>query len=212
MSRIFLLLSLLAMAAVSVIGAEFDGAWIISTHDGDGRPVKADLTFRTEAGALKATLKAGSMRHEIGNVARENGQVRFEIPWEDRTVRIQLALAGEELKGEWKTGDDVGTMTGARAAAGMAGVWKLTATRPSGEPAAVEMELKNDGGTWRGTMRSGETGPLALQDLKAGEDAVQFTADTSHGPVQIRMKLQDGLLKGTWSLGNDSSGAIEGRR
>ncbi|MCC6292881.1 MAG: hypothetical protein IT164_09555 [Bryobacterales bacterium] len=212
MRRIFPLFSLMTLAAALAFGADFDGAWVVSTHDGDGRPVKADLTFRTEAGVLKASLKAGALRHEIEKVSRENDQVRFEIPWEDRTVQIQLALAGAGLKGEWRTGDEVGAMTGERAAQGLAGVWKLTATRPSGEPAEVEMELIQEAGAWRGTMRSGETGRLAMEDLKAAGDSVQFTANTNHGPVQIKMKLQGGLLKGTWTLGGDSSGAIEGRR
>lgn len=203
--------SLMTLFSLALLGADFSGTWTIQSVDGDGRPVKGEITFVEEGGSLKAKMSAGQERRVIDKVQRESDRVSFEVPWEDQTVKVRLEVAGDSLKGRWTTGDADGTITGARVSNGLGGVWKLSAVRPNGSTSDAEMELKQEGGEWKGVMRSPE-GSLALQQLAVAPDQVSFQADTSRGLVKIQMKLQEGMLKGTWSTVDSISGAIEGRR
>jgi len=203
--------SLVVLFPLALLAADLNGTWSIQSVDGDGRPVKGEITFVEEGGALKATLSAGQDRRVIDKVQRESDRVSFEMPWEDQTVKVRLEVSGDSLKGRWTTSDADGAITGARLGNGLGGVWKLSAVRPNGSTSEAEMELKQEGGEWKGVMRSPE-GSLSLQQLAVAPDQVSFQADTSRGLVKIQMKLQEGMLKGTWSTVDSISGAIEGRR
>lgn len=204
--------SLMTLFPLALLGADFNGTWTIQSVDGDGRPVKGEITFVEEGGALKAKMSAGPERRVIDKVQRESDRVSFEIPWEDQTVTIRLEAAGDSLKGRWTTGDADGTITGARLGNGLGGVWKLSAVRPNGSTVNAEMELKQEGGEWKGVMRAPEAGSIGLQQLAVTPDQVGFQVDTQNGSVKILMKLQDGLLKGTWSTADSASGPVEARR
>jgi hypothetical protein len=211
MRLLFTISGLLSLFPLALFGAGISGTWSIQSVDGDGRPVKGEITFVEEGGAWKATLSAGQERKVVDKVQLESDRVSFEMPWEDQTVKVRLEMTGDALKGRWTTSDADGTITGARLGGGLGGVWKLSAVRPNGSTSEAEMELKQEGGEWKGVMRSTE-GSLALQQLAVAADQVSFQAETSRGLVKIQMKLQEGMLKGTWSTVDSISGAIEGRR
>lgn len=212
MKRLFLLPGFLVLFSMPLLSAGFNGTWTIQSVDGDGRTVKAEITFREEGGALKASLQAGAERREIERITHENESVRFEIPWENETVFVSLEAAGDSLKGRWRTGDADGPITGERTGAGIGGVWKLTAVRPNGGTSDAEMELTREGAEWKGVMRSDETGSMPLRQVNATADQLQFQVDSPRGLVKIDMTLRDGVLKGTWSTTDQVSGSIEGRR
>jgi len=215
MKRLPLLILLPFSLSVSVLSAAgLDGAWIIQSKDGDGRPVKAELTFREEAGSLKGELKAGEVRREIASISQENGAIAFEIPWEGEVVKIRMRVAGDAVTGEWSKNGDVGPITGQRIATrpqGIGGVWKLTALRPNGETAEVDIDLKQADGAWSGTMRMPEGG-VPLRDLSVTASEVNFQVHSPRGLVRIRLKAEGGLLKGDWTTEDQTTGAIEGRR
>ena len=204
---------MILFSAATAFSAGFAGTWAISSKDGEGNPVKSEITFREEGGALKALLKAGEMRREIDGIKLEGDRVSFVIPWQEARVNVVLNAVGDKLNGSWNVEGDSGSITGARMVqSGIGGVWKLTAERPGGDPILVDLDLKSAGNAWQGVLRRGEGQELAIQGIAVSADQVSFVIPMAQGNVKLVLKVEGDSLKGSWTGADAATGAVTGKR
>lgn len=95
----FLLVFVLTVAGL--LGADATGTWTGSLTRSDGETSTAHLVLKQEGEKVTGTAGPGAEeQHEIQNGKAENGQITFEIPREDGSMKFVLKQEGEEIKGE----------------------------------------------------------------------------------------------------------------
>ncbi|MBZ2184448.1 MAG: hypothetical protein K7J46_07015 [Bryobacter sp.] len=197
------------MLAGVLAGQDLAGTWQLSSRDGDGNPVNSELTLREEGGELKGVLKLRNAAMEVKRIKRDGAKVVFEIAWEDALIAVELAALEEgKLAGKWRAGDDEGAITGVKAGGDWAGVWKLMATRPNGGQTAIELEVKGDAAAFK----TAEGQEIGARDLKIAGNELSVDLVLPEATVRVVLKREGGQIKGTYSLGDGTSGPIEGRR
>lgn len=211
--RLTSFVALLVASALSMLGAGFAGTWALDSKDGEGNPVKSEITFREESGALKAKLKSRDMQYDVDSIKQEGDRVSFVIPWQENRVNIVLNAAGDKISGSWSVEGDSGPITGARVgAAAVSGVWKLAAERPSGGTINVDLDLKSNSYGWQGSLRTGDGAEVPIQDLAVTGEQISFVVPMPQGNVKLTLKVQGNSLKGTWSGADAATGAVTGQR
>ena len=87
--------------------------------------------------------------------------------------------------------------------AGLAGNWKMVSTSPDGNEIPWNLAISYADGKYAGTIKS-DQGDLAAKNFKVDGTNVTLTVTYQDNDYEIRLKLVDGKLKGTWSGGGDS--------
>ncbi len=204
---------LFVASTLSMIGAGFAGTWALDSKDGEGNPVKSEITFREEGGALKAKLKSGATLHDVDSIKQDGDRVMFVIPWQENRVSIILKAAGDQMNGTWDVDGTTGPITGSRVAANpLIGIWKLAAERPNGGAINVDLDLKSNSYGWQGALRTGDGAEVPIQDLAVGADQISFVVPMPQGNVKLVLKVQGSALKGTWTGADATTGAVTGQR
>lgn len=194
------------VTALSSLGADLNGVWTLNSKDGDGNPVKSELTIRRDGG----TLKSKNGNREIQSVKRDGDSISFEVPWEDGLILVQLKANGDALQGSWKAGEAEGPIQGTRSAAGiLSGVWKLTAERPNGSKTNLDLEIQSEKAA---VLRSAEGQSIPLDQIVITGEQISFTVALPQGNIKLQLKLDGTLLKGTWATPDAVTGPVEGRR
>jgi hypothetical protein len=197
---------LLLLASISCIAADLNGVWTLNSKDGDGNPVKSELTIRDQSG----TLKSKDGNREIKSMKLQGNSVSFEVPWGDGIILVELEATGDTIKGVWKAGDDQGPINGTRAtAATLTGLWKLSAERPNGSKTNLDLEIKSE---TVAVLRTTEGQAIPLEQVAVSADQISFIVALPQGNIKLQLKLDGGALKGTWATPDSVTGPVEGRR
>ncbi|MBV8809984.1 MAG: hypothetical protein JO033_15035 [Acidobacteriaceae bacterium] len=93
---------------------------------------------------------------------------------------------------------------------GLAGKWKMVSTTPDGSEFPWTLVISYQDGKYNGTIQS-EQGDVAAKDFKVDGTTVTLTGVYQDNDYQVRLKLMDGKLKGSWSGGGDT-GDIRGEK
>jgi hypothetical protein len=184
------------------------GSWQLSSQDGDGNTIRTEITFRDEAGALKATLKTPNRSIEIDRVKLDGDKAIFEIQWEDNFVAVELTAEGDKIKGLWRSGEDSGPISGTRANL-WAGLWKLTASRPNGGATRLELDIKADG---KYELRTANGEVIPVEQFMANPSDLSFQINAPQGTFKVVLKLEGDGAKGTWTSPEAGSGTIDAVR
>ncbi len=196
----------LFLASISCVAADLNGVWTLNSKDGDGNPVKSELTIRDQSG----TLKSKDGNREIKSMKLKGNSVSFEVPWGDGMILVELEATGDTIKGVWKAGEDEGPINGTRAAAAaLTGLWKLSAERPNGSKTNLDLEIKSE---TVAILRTTEGQAIPLEQVAVGTDQISFTVALPQGNIKLQLKLDGGALKGTWATPDSVTGPVEGRR
>lgn len=185
------------------------GTWQLSSQDGDGNTIKSEITFREEAGDLKAILKAKDTKIDVTRIKSTDDGVLFEIPWGDAFVAIQLAPKGDsQIAGKWMADDQSGPITGVKSDP-WTGLWKLAASRPNGGTTRLELDLKPGG---KFALRTANGDDIPVEQFALSGTDLSFNIAAPQGTFKVSLKLEGDGLKGTWSSADAGSGSVEGRR
>jgi hypothetical protein len=92
----------------------------------------------------------------------------------------------------------------------LAGKWKMVSITPDGSEFPWILVISYQDGKYSGTIKS-EQGDLEAKDFKVDGTTVTLTGVYQENDYQVRLKLVDGKLKGSWSGGGDS-GDIRGEK
>ena len=85
----------------------------------------------------------------------------------------------------------------------LAGNWKMISVSPDGTEVPWTLVISYADGKYSGTLKS-DQGDIAAKNFKVEGTTVSLTAVYQDNDYEIRMKLVDGKLKGSWSGGGDS--------
>lgn len=196
----------LIFTALSSFAADLNGTWTLNSEDGDGNPVKSELTLRDQSG----TLKSKDGNRDIKSIRRQGDAVSFEVPWGDGQILVQLEASGDTIKGVWKAGEDEGPITGTRAAAAtLTGLWKLTAERPNGSKTNLDLEIKSETAA---ILRTTEGQAVPIEQVAISAEQVSFFVAMPQGNIKLQLKFDGSVLKGTWATPDAVTGPVEGRR
>jgi hypothetical protein len=184
------------------------GSWQLSSQDGDGNTIRTQITFRDEAGTLKATLKTPNRSIDINRVKLDGDKAIFEIQWEDNFVAIELTPEGDKIKGLWRAGEDSGPISGTRANQ-WAGLWKLSASRPNGGTTSLELDIKADG---KYELRTTNGDVIPVEQFMANPSDLSFQINAPQGTFKVALKLEGAGAKGTWTSPEAGSGTVDAVR
>lgn len=93
---------------------------------------------------------------------------------------------------------------------GLAGKWKMVALSPDGSETPWTLTISYTDGKYSGTVNA-DQGDAPAKDFKTDGTVVTMTTSYQGNDYQIKLKLVDGKLKGTWSGGGDS-GDVRGEK
>jgi hypothetical protein len=179
----FSILALTLLVAAPAM-AGIAGRWEATSTMNDGNKVRSLLTIKETDGKVEASLAMGNRTVPVDKVAFAESQLSFRLVFEGTAVTVKAKLEGDKLTGAWtaeggETGPVVAVRMAEAATSFYAGKWKLTATRPEGEPVKAELELKEEGGKWLGTIitRDGQSVPASVS-LEGGNVTVTVDAYT----------------------------------
>lgn len=206
-----LLLSLPALAA------DITGAWSASATDPDGQIIRSQMIVQQDAGAYKGEVRVRERTIPMRDVQFQNDELQFKLPWGETLLTIRMKLAGEELKGtftdlEGNTGPVTARRAPAPAATGPAGKWKVIAITGSGREMKLELELKQDGAAWAGTLVTEDGNAVPLADVAVDDASVAFKIPTDQGTYIIKLARDGNALKGTYASPNGTTGPITAAR
>jgi len=94
--------------------------------------------------------------------------------------------------------------------AGLAGKWKMVAISPDGNEVPWTLTISYADGKYSGTLNS-DQGEVPAKDFKTDGTMVSMTTPYEGNDYEVKLKLVDGKLKGTWSGGGDS-GDVHGEK
>lgn len=156
----------------------------------------------------------------LREVAFQSDELSFKLPWQDTTLTVKMKLAGDEMKGQITTleGDaipvsakrTVGAASAATASA--SGKWKLTATTASGREMKVDLELRQDGSRWSGTVTTQNGDVVSVADVIVDGPQVSFRVPTDNGAYAIKLAQAGDGLKGTYTSPDGASGNVTATR
>lgn len=214
----FTTLLLTLSLAVPAFSAGITGKWAISVADGDGNVHKPDMVVQEDGSALKAEFRLGTQTIPLNKVKFESEELSFEMPWQNMMLTFKLKLSGDELKGNVFTdsGDSI-PATGKRASdaaaatGDLAGKWKFVATTEDGRDRRFELELKQTGTTWAGTLAN-DGGSIPLSSVTVDGAQVSFKLETGDGDYTVKLAQAGAELKGTFAAPNGGSGTVKATR
>jgi hypothetical protein len=93
---------------------------------------------------------------------------------------------------------------------GLAGKWKMVAISPDGNEVPWTLTIAYADGKYSGTLNS-DQGEVPAKDFKTDGTMVSMTTPYEGNDYEVKLKLIDGKLKGTWSGGGDS-GDVHGEK
>lgn len=195
-----------------VSAADILGTWQLKSKDADGKTILSAITFRNDAGQLKAVIKADGKSIEANRIKKEDDKAIFEIQWEDDLIAIELTPNGQDkISGLWRSGDDSGPIEGTRAAS-LAGLWKLTATRPNGSTTKVDLDVNAEGDKLVPSLRTPEGMQIPLDKIAIANSTMSFDILAPQATIKVQLKLEGSAVKGTWTTPDGNSGPLEGVR
>jgi hypothetical protein len=89
------------LTVAGLLGADATGTWTGSLTRSDGEVGSAHLILKQDGEKVTGTAGPGAdEQHEIANGKSENGQITFELPRENGSMKFVLKQEGDEIKGE----------------------------------------------------------------------------------------------------------------
>ena len=209
-------LFLLALLAAPLMAGEVAGKWAVTATDPDGLVHRSEMVLQQEGAELKGEVRMGPRSVQLRDVAFQSDELSFKMPWQDATLTAKMKLAGDELKGQITTpeGDAIavsakrteGAVSSAPASA--SGKWKLTAITASGREMKVDLELKQDGSRWSGTVTTPDGDVVPVADVVVDGAQVSFKVPTGNGAYAIKLAQAGDGLKGTYTSPDGASGNV----
>jgi hypothetical protein len=197
----FALTILLAVPAFAGIA----GRWDVTSTTADGEKIKTLLVVAENAGKVEVNLSIGDQKLPVSNVAFADDQLSLRLMWGETGVNLKAKLDGDKLAGNWvaDTGD-TGPISAVRiaeaAAAGSnafyTGKWKLTAARPDRDPIKVDLELKEEGGKWSGSLVTSD-GMQVPATVAMDSGNLTVTIDAGSAVYTLKLAKDGDAMKGT---------------
>lgn len=101
--------------------------------------------------------------------------------------------------------------SGDAANASLTGKWNMNSETPDGGSVAWILKISNSGGHWTGTVSTPDGQNSPASDFKVSGDKVHLQTQYQGATYDIDLKLEAGVLNGTWS-GDNGSGKTTGKR
>lgn len=101
--------------------------------------------------------------------------------------------------------------SGDGANASLAGKWSMNSESPDGGSVAWVLTISDTGGHWTGTVSTPDGQNSPASDFKVSGNKVHLQTQYQGGTYDIDLKLEAGVLNGTWS-GDNGSGKTTGKR
>jgi hypothetical protein len=226
------MLALVCSAAAAAQSAQVVGDWEITINSPQGSNT-SKAVFKQEGDKLSGVLK--NQRGELPVQVSLNGKeitIRFSIKFQDNDLPITLKgdVEGDTIKGTadfggMAEGDWSGKRAEAAAVTTESGANKTSATTSEKIDVtgtwAVEVETSAGSGSPTFTFKQeGETltgqykGQFGEAPVKGTikDDEITFSVEVSQGTVVYKGKIENGVMKGTVSLGDLGSGSWTGKR
>jgi len=210
----------LAALAVPAFANQVVGTWAVSATDPEGQVHKSEMTIEQDGTALKGVVKAGQQTITMQNVQLVGEELSFKLPWDYMVLTLKMRLSGDEMKGTFATPEgDGGPVTARRigaapaaSAGGVAGRWKVTATTGGGREMKIDIDLKQDGGKWTGSLITPDGMTLGLTEIAATAQDVSFKIPTEQGSFVIKLALEGAGMKGTYTSPDGATGPLTATR
>ncbi|MFN7946615.1 MAG: hypothetical protein U0Z53_14790 [Blastocatellia bacterium] len=216
-----LMLPVLAVAQSAQVAGEWD---LTITSPQGSNTTRAVL--KQEGDKLTGVFKG--QRGELplqGSVSGKEIKVTFTVKFQDNDLPITLKgnIDGDTMKGTadfggFAEGDWSGKRAEAAAAAGAAassekidvtGAWAVEVETSAGS-GSPSFTFKQEGETLTGQYK-GQFGEAPVKGTVKGNE-ITFSVEVSQGTVVYKGKIENGMMKGTVSLGDLGSGTWTGKR
>ncbi len=208
--------------SLSAFAAEISGKWSLTTKDGDGNEIKADLIVVSDGGKLSGTIGTSEGTTPLKDVEFKDNVFSCKLMYGDTPVTLKLTLDGDTLKGNWFTDDGhSGAVEAARQAAAppaktdspVAGVWKIDTPGQDGNPIHAQLTLKQEGGAWSGQIVIAEYDlTLPLADVKVQGAAVTFKVSTDNGSYTVDAQVSADQFEGNSTAPDGTKNKFSGTR
>ncbi|MBK5294917.1 MAG: hypothetical protein JJE04_24965 [Acidobacteriia bacterium] len=96
-------------------------------------------------------------------------------------------------------------------AADVAGKWDVVAQTASGREYKLALELTDQDGKWSGKM-SGPQGDIPLEEVQFNGKELTYSFTLSQGQFKIKLGLEEGALKGSFTTPDETSGTLSATR
>ncbi len=211
--------------------AQVAGAWdlILNTPN---VPVNVKVTFKQEGDKLTGLLKSerGELPAQVA-VSGKEIKINYTVKYDGNDLAIAMKgnVDGDAMKGtvdfgglaegDWtakraaEAGTGGGQASAPSAASGdkidLTGQWTFAVetSAGSGSPSFV---FRQEGETLTGQY-SGALGEAPLKGTVKGNE-INFTIEVSQGKLVYKGKIENGVIKGTVTLGDLGSGTFTGKR
>lgn len=194
---ISILLALPAFAGIA-------GRWDVTSTTADGEQIKTLLVVAENGGKLDVALTLRDQKIPVSNIAFADDQLTFRLMWGETGVNLKAKLDGDKLAGNWVADSgDTGPIAAVRiaeAAAGSnafyTGKWKLTVSRPDRDPIKVDLELKDEGGKWSGSIVTPD-GMQVPATVAMDNGNLTITIDAGSAVYTLKLAKDGEGMKGT---------------
>ena len=88
------------LGAVLAAGTNLTGVWTLTTVDGEGQPIKAEMKI-DDGQTFKVTLKVRDDAIEVPKARHEGDTIEMTFPYTETEVTMKLTLKNGVLEGNW---------------------------------------------------------------------------------------------------------------
>jgi hypothetical protein len=208
------LIAIWSLFAGMALAAGVGGKWEATAVANNGREYKLQLELTEKDGAWTGTMASERGSVALENVRVEGEEVRYAMAVGQGRIEVKLKLEGESLKGGFESAEGMsGTITATRAAAkpDLAGAWTVIA-KVRDEEHRLKLELKEEGGVWKGTVVAPSGNSIPLTDLKKEGDKVSFKLSTGEGTFTLKLAAEGKGMKGEYLGDGGQTGPLEATR
>jgi hypothetical protein len=189
------------MLSLSAGAADIAGKWKLKAQGPDGSTIEAEVTLRWEGTTLTGSVQLPEGAAALRNVAFKDDVLTCALTYDGTDVSVKMKRFGDVLRGTYDADGPTGEVEATRvpqATNPVAGVWKLTTAGPEGDPIDVRLTLKQEQGSWMGTITSDAFyEELAVQNVKVEAGAMSFEVPTPIGTYKVTATVTGDEFSGT---------------
>ena len=183
-----------------------------------GGELAAVLSLKQEGGGLTGTMSSDRGSVSLSALAFAEGKLHFEIELGGAVYKVDAAMEGDKLKGQWTpaAGGEGGQWSASRKGAPaqeatVAGTWNASAGGPDGT-LDFQLELRQDAGALTGEIVAPE-GRLTLQKVSFSDGRLAFEVQYMGGTYRIEASQDGAKLTGKWTaVGGSDTGTFSAQK
>jgi len=199
MKRVFFFLLICAFSAAA---SEVAGRWDVKAQSPGGRQYKLELELTAQGDKLSGSMSSTAGSVPLEEVLFSGNQLTYKFSVNAGVYVIKLALENGVLKGTYTTPDGTsGPVVASRAAANadFAGKWIISTTDPDGNGQKLGLTLKEEAGALAGSLLLPDGLPVPLAELKRDGSELTFKVTVEGAAYSVKLALDQGSLKGSYT-------------